>query len=556
MLPPPPGAQYDPVECMVSRPFSSPGYHTTLTGGKVHPTRESLRYAAELVSHGTSASVKLGLQIAERVISLQDQDPRSETYGIWSWFLEEPLSEMAPPDWNWADFCGVWLLSIADECTAWPSDDIRLRVDESLRHAAYSIRRRDINLDYTNIAIMGTYVTVAAARHLNDDDLLDYALNRLQRFYTFTEEQDALIEFNSPTYTMIAIRELARLRSVTPADEPQRMTKSLFRRACHELAMHYHAPTRQWAGPHSRCYQTLLPENQSRDIDLLRGVGEEHDLPRTASGRLVCDAMPDDMRHCFTSLDTPVQRQRRIGSAEPPLISTTYLHPHFALGSISHSQMWNQQQPLVAYWGTPDAPAYLRVRVLVDHADLQASLLTSVQHEGDVLACIRIASDQALRHIFFEQLKNHRLPAQDFRLRFEFGGSARSLVIKTPEAINTPIEFAHGRVHGRVQLAAASLDATKTRPHWASIRDDGAIHHDLVLHTGSQRLFDLAQMETAFAAFSLSLAEASAELPGMTFKTHDKTLELAGPGISLRCSVSPATQSQLLKQTYWQRGID
>jgi len=30
--------RYDPAEKMVRRPFSSPGYHTTLKGGYVHPT--------------------------------------------------------------------------------------------------------------------------------------------------------------------------------------------------------------------------------------------------------------------------------------------------------------------------------------------------------------------------------------------------------------------------------------------------------------------------------------------------------------------------------------
>ena len=50
--------------------------------------------------------------IVDQLLSLQDVDPFSRTYGIWSWYLEEPLSEMAPPDWNWADFCGARLAMI------------------------------------------------------------------------------------------------------------------------------------------------------------------------------------------------------------------------------------------------------------------------------------------------------------------------------------------------------------------------------------------------------------------------------------------------------------
>ncbi|HOL55699.1 MAG TPA: hypothetical protein PK699_07345, partial [bacterium] len=41
--------KYDPDVCMIKEPFHSPGYHTTLKGGFVHPTRESLTYAVALL---------------------------------------------------------------------------------------------------------------------------------------------------------------------------------------------------------------------------------------------------------------------------------------------------------------------------------------------------------------------------------------------------------------------------------------------------------------------------------------------------------------------------
>ena len=34
--------------------------------------------------------------------------------------------------------------------------------------------------------------------------------------------------------------------------------EALYRTAWDEIASHFHPPTRQWAGPHSRCYSTLL----------------------------------------------------------------------------------------------------------------------------------------------------------------------------------------------------------------------------------------------------------------------------------------------------------
>lgn len=66
------GEQYDPQERMIRRPFSSPGYHTTLKGGFVHPTRDSLNYAVALLDTGDPELQKRAEDILRKVISLQD----------------------------------------------------------------------------------------------------------------------------------------------------------------------------------------------------------------------------------------------------------------------------------------------------------------------------------------------------------------------------------------------------------------------------------------------------------------------------------------------------
>src|SRR6266481_85160 len=74
-------AQYDSAERSLRKPFSSPGYHTTLTGGEVHPTRESLHYAVALLDTGDETFLPRAKVILRRIIAEQDQDPQSKTYG-------------------------------------------------------------------------------------------------------------------------------------------------------------------------------------------------------------------------------------------------------------------------------------------------------------------------------------------------------------------------------------------------------------------------------------------------------------------------------------------
>src|SRR5690606_37841149 len=88
--------QYDSQEHMIVTNVSGVGYHTTLKEGKVHNTRTSLEYAVALLDSGEEDRKERAIDVIEKLISLQDQDPESRTYGIWSWYLEEPLDMMSP----------------------------------------------------------------------------------------------------------------------------------------------------------------------------------------------------------------------------------------------------------------------------------------------------------------------------------------------------------------------------------------------------------------------------------------------------------------------------
>jgi hypothetical protein len=249
---------YDPNERMLRAPFSSPGYHTTLRGGSVHRTRETLEYAVALLDSGEPERLKRAEAILRRVIGLQDQDPNSRAYGIWSWFLEEPLDKMWPPDWNRADFCGTQLLQVAiDHADRLPSD-LRQQVKDSILHAARSIVRRNVGPGYTNIALLGTYVTLVVGERFEVSDLLNYGRQHLRRFHEYTKEKGSFSEYNSPTYTCVAIEEISRMMQHVRAAESQKPLQELNEFAWHHVARRFHPPTRQWSGPPSRAYSTFL----------------------------------------------------------------------------------------------------------------------------------------------------------------------------------------------------------------------------------------------------------------------------------------------------------
>jgi glyoxylase-like metal-dependent hydrolase (beta-lactamase superfamily II) len=534
--------QYDPREKMVESPFHSPGYHTVYKGATIHSTRESLRYAAALLDTGEPELRQQAFDILRRVIALQDQDPKSRTFGIWSWFLEEPLSQMSPPDFNWADFCGRDLLRVKLHHDAELPADLRARLDNSIKDAAESIRRRNVGPAYTNIAILGTYVTLVTAETYNLPDLHDYATARLKRFYDYTMEQGAFSEYNSPTYTLVSLEALAQLKADVKDPAARPMIDELHRLTWQEIATHFHAPTRQWSGPHSRCYQTLLLPSTLLHIQRATNgrvdFGVAQDTLDLESYREPLDC-PKEFDAFFTTLEAPRTVVETFVKGSRPTIGTTYLHPQFSLGSVNRADLWNQRRPFVAYWGTAKEPAYLVVRFLRDGYDFAAAQFFSAQKEGLVVAAIDFATDGGNTHVSLDRLKNGQFTAKDLRLRFELGGAAKDL---TPIATSTT--SAQLALPGNLKLALhvpyarmGDMTARQTLSPSAA---------DYVFYSGPEKSFSLESMNEAAIAFMAQFLPESREPANAHPLVSDGRVGLNVDGISVAAGLKPDRIASLL----------
>ncbi|MEI8089765.1 MAG: hypothetical protein WCG63_09250 [Opitutaceae bacterium] len=493
-------AQYDPTEHMLRRPFSSPGYHTTLTGGFVHSTRDSLAYAVGLLDTGRATDLDRAIEVIRRVVALQDSDPTSKTYGIWSWFLEEPLARMSPPDFNWADFNGVSLLQIARDHRERLPADLARAVDNSILYACRAIKQRNVGPSYTNIAIMGTYVTLVAGELYELPEFKSYGLDRLRRFYDYTHANGAFEEYNSPTYTLIALYELSRLKAHVRSLEAQPMIDALVSRAWEEIATHFHSPTRQWAGPHSRAYTSL---NRSAALAAIQ---------RGTAGRVQLGADDPDREELRLPLACPAHLEPLFGPLTTPrtvtetfikrteTVGTSFLHPKFALGSVNHGDLWNQRRPLLLHFGSTARPGYVQLRFLKNNYDFSSAIFTGTQREGLVLGAVHLVTDGGDTHISLDKVKAGKIRARDLRLRFEIGGPAAQQVRTTTQQIKTPdldisIRFARARFDGHEAQITTGGDGSM---QWV----------DAVFYNGPDREFDLAALDEAFAAFAFCVGTA------------------------------------------------
>lgn len=66
--------------------------------------------------------------------------------------------------------------------------------------------------------------------------------------------QAEMSEYNSPTYTALTLWWLALMAEHAETGDAQRLARFLEERLWVDIAMHFHAPSQQFAGPHSRSY--------------------------------------------------------------------------------------------------------------------------------------------------------------------------------------------------------------------------------------------------------------------------------------------------------------
>jgi len=503
---------YDPTEKMIRRPFSSPGYHTTLKGGYVHPTRDSLQYAIALLDSGEEGRLERACDIIRKVISLQDEDPESRTYGIWSWFMEEPLEKMSPPDWNWADFCGTQLLQAAIDHADRVPDDLREEIKASIIHAANSIKKRNVGPGYTNIALMGTYVTLAAGDLYDNTELLEYGRSRLRRFWEYTNEHGSFSEYNSPTYTVVAINEITRMLRHVKDPASRDLIEKLNSFAWLHLARRFHPPTRQWSGPHSRCYSTLLRTSSLAFIQRATG-GKLQFLPESEAFESL-DAhrleakCPDDFLHYFTDLPAPrleIETFDKSGAAPHDIVGTTYLDPDFTLGSVNIGDLWNQRRPLLAYWKTDTGVAAMRFRCLHDDYDYSSASIFTVQDKANILGAVVFATDRGDTHISLDRIKDATITAKDLRLRLQLEGEIDGTMFAAhaPDNFDRPFTFTSGPIKVEFGILHAVFDDYPIISQFS--RDAKGANIDIILYKGPEKKINFAGVNEAAIIFTLAM---------------------------------------------------
>jgi hypothetical protein len=491
---------YSAEHQMLGMPFNSPGYHTRVPNGTwVHPTRQSLDYAGALLFRNKAGDTQRAASIVRKVLSLQDTNSQHRTFGIWPWLLEEPLKEMDPPDWNWADFCGARLAVILHDYSDRLPEDLRQQILQSLGYAAQAIRRRDVKPSYTNIAIMGGGVCAAAGELSGDEEMLQYGRNRLQRTVEHARFHGGFNEYNSPTYTMVALWECERTLHLVRDQETRRAAEALRRIAWETVAGSFHPATAQWAGPHSRAYGDLLFRSVAEYLSAQTATEITVHPPKRDDGRARAVGLfshlrcPEDLCSRFRRLPkAPLTLRRtfvRDSTGEPTVVGTTWLNDDACLGSVNQSSLWTQRRVLLGYWKTEADPAVVfRMRFLHDGNDF-ASMGAAIDQSGPrALVVLHPLRNHGDWHVSLDRPPDGIFQAKDLRLRFQLAG--QGVQVRSLDAAR--FELLAGEHRVAIHTLAGRFHGQPIR--WEAGQEDGTVFIDGICYQGERQAFDFRQL--------------------------------------------------------------
>ncbi len=533
--------KFDSEIKMLTTTLSGWNYHTDAQTGIFHNVRSSLTYAVSLLDLGDEKYTQQAFDVIDKTISLQDQNPDSKSCGVWPYYMEEPLAtKKSPIDFNWADFNAVSLLDVWMGHQDRIPEKLKDKIKQSLIFAAKSIQKRNVTPGYTNIAIMGTNVTYVVSHLFGLPDMKEYANKRLKGFYDYTLDKGGFSEYNSPTYTFTALDELDRMKRHIVEPGAIQIIDKLYYTGWEMIARHYHQPSGQWAGPHSRSYSTLvkpsfysiLKEGSNGQIDL--GIEEKR------SDVKIKHHIPESLLHYFQSPVYPRTETDVFEKINPSIIGTTYLNEKYSISTVNRSSLWNQRRPFLVYWGPVKTPKYLQLRFLHDGYDFSSACFYSQQKENRVLAAINFITNGGDKHISIDRLKEGQFKAKDLRLRFEFGNVSNPDELLLPTTNNGLFTIVLDQLKFNLQLYFNVFENLKG--HWEKGSDGKVSWIDFVLYSGSEKDFDLTKISKAALGFTLSL-ESSAKNPEP--KKHEVSekeglMKVLWNGLSLNIPVKPS----------------
>lgn len=550
-------------------------YHTKLYNQEVHNIANSSAYAADRII--CDKNFELGEKIFEKVISLQDTNPESETYGLWPWYAEETLEEMDCPDYNMAGFNSKEMLMVL--CEEWDniSAQMREKLLKSIEMACECIIKRNVGPGYTNVCITDCFITAVAGEFIGSERLLDYGRSKMEQFYCYVKGRGEIAEYNSPTYSILTINDIGDCLKFIKDEKMLETVRKVNYMLWEMLAQHFDYDMLQLTGPQERAYSDFVGSAFIKTIARGCGIdytkhpmfnrlatsGEEKDkkiysFPLSeynATSRLN-PKCPEELIGYFTGEKKYKSVRRFVTDGynfpffEFPKTATTYYGDGYSIGTYNKSEMWNQRRPLLGYVHGA-TPISIRVKCYHDGFDFSSGSFHAVQHESNILGSVNFSENRGDTHVGIDMISDGLVSAEDIRISLELSGDTKNI---SYEKVGSMLELS---VNGRkIRFNAFIKEFGENAVEEEVEITDSIFRYSFIFYNGERKTVKLCDADKAMIAYTLEMEPEKVyvepkytedgDMINISWKPADRKLGLISPKKTMKFIRNMSEDMQLL----------
>ena len=233
--------------------------------GVFHESRQGASFAARLVANGTPQDLELAHKVLDVVLRVQERHSDDPHYGNFMWMIEDTVVQ----DLNAVEFNLEHLIPMMLQHAERLSPEMQGRVLDAICLGLDEIRRLDVLPVYTNITLLDILNTCLGGELLGDAAIAQRGYTKLVMWMALTDQHGHPFEYNSPTYGAVDIRALGRLAALVQHADTRIRARTALARLGLSAALHIHAATGRWAGPHSRAYQPSVVCETEAEVAML-----------------------------------------------------------------------------------------------------------------------------------------------------------------------------------------------------------------------------------------------------------------------------------------------
>lgn len=499
--------------------FNNPNaYHTLLRCGKYHRISTNSEYAIALLDGKRSEDKEIACKIINKVIDAQCKE-KGKMFGLWAYFFEEPLEQMDEPDWNMADFNGIYLLQAVLDYENVLGEVLYKKTVKACLDACECTTFRNVSIVYTNVTIMDIYLNIVCGERFSEK-YFNYGLKKLTDFYNHIMINQCYDEYNSPTYSVVAVNILSLMLKHIKNKDALSMINKLYDIQWKMIAEHYIPSIGEWAGPQYRAYTEFLDSNTIAVLKYATNQElKETDEIDLMTMRYGVKCPEKYIKNFFDNKEFFKSNVIRNLCTEPEfgirILERFCIAPKFSLGTFSNIGTWNQHRFLLGYFGNKQEKYCLRARVLHDGYDFCSGFINTLQEQKGAFSIFSFCTDGGDTHVTLDMVKNKKILASDMRIRYQLKGNSNNVKIEKKESevileINDTI----------VKIGFSAAYFGNENPYFEINKDDENINIDMVLYSGPEKTVDFGNMERAVVLGYVLVGDEVSSLPDIEFSSQ------------------------------------